>query len=207
VEPKSRDPKVFGHRLLKNMALGYLAELETADVSDLVYKQYSTAQNMTDKINALSILADSHSPKRAEALADFLNTWKDDKIVMNKWLTVQAISHREETLSEVKALTKHPAFNINNPNNVYSLLRAYGSNLVSFHKAGSDAYAFYADKILEIDQKNPQVAARLCAAFNFTDKLTQDMKDVALEQIRRMVDVPALSKNSRELLESALKTH
>jgi aminopeptidase N len=86
---------------------------------------------------------------------------------------------------------------------VYSLLRAFSTNLVSFNN--EKAYEFMADKIIEIDPKNPQVAARLCSAFNFVGKLEPQLKAVAMKQIQRMVDVPGLSKNSRELLQSALQ--
>jgi aminopeptidase N, Escherichia coli type len=205
VEPKSRDAKVFGHRQLKNMALGYLSELGTDDVTEMIFTQYTNAQNMTDKISALAMLADGDSAVREKALANFHDTWKDDKLVMNKWLQVQAQSTRANVLEDVKALTQHSAFNITNPNNVYSLLRAFGGNLVAFNNPAVDAYKFYADRILEVDAKNPQVAARLAGVFNFAAKLTPDMKTRALTEIRRMVDVPGLSKNTRELLEPALK--
>ncbi|WP_374030050.1 aminopeptidase N [Bdellovibrio bacteriovorus] len=204
VDPKSHDPKVFGHRSLKNQALTYLAELNDPEIMDVVNNQYQQAQNMTDRMTALMILADSESKHREAALNDFYQNWKDDSVVINKWFTAQATTSRKQTLEDVKALTKHPAFNITNPNNVYSLLRAFGANLVRFHDPKTDAYEFYADKILEIDGKNPQVAARLCAAFNFVQKLDPVMKDKVLTQIKRMVAVPNLSKNSRELLQSAL---
>ncbi|MNK19509.1 Aminopeptidase N [compost metagenome] len=204
VEPKSRDNKVFGHRQLKNQALAYLAELKDAEILDVVNGQYENAQNMTDRMAAMMILANTDSAHRDKALNSFLNDWKDDSVVINKWFTAQATSDRPQTLEDVKALTKHAAFNINNPNNVYSLLRAFSANLVRFHDPKVNAYEFYADKILEIDAKNPQVAARLCAAFNFVKKLNPEMKERALTQIKRMVAVDSLSKNSRELLQSAL---
>lgn len=202
VEPKSRNTKVFGQRLLKNQALHYLADLEDAAIYDIVSKQYWEAQNMTDRVTALMILADSESVHREKALANFHEQWKNDSVVINKWFTVQSSSHRSQTLDDVKALTKHPTFNINNPNNVYSLLRAFSANLVRFNDP--KAYEFYADKIIEIDAKNPQVAARLCAAFNFVKKLPPELSDSAMTQIKRIVAVPSLSKNSRELLQSAL---
>ncbi|MFV8258111.1 aminopeptidase N [Bdellovibrio bacteriovorus] len=204
MEPKSRDPKVFGHRSLKNQALAYLAELHDPEIMDIVNKQYWEAQNMTDRMTAMSLLADSDSVHREKVLQNFYEDWKDDSVVINKWFTAQATTHRQQTLEDVKALTKHPAFNITNPNNVYSLLRAFGANLVRFNDPNTNAYEFYADKILEIDPKNPQVAARLCAAFNFVSKLEPAMKEKALTQIKRMVAVESLSKNSRELLQSAL---
>jgi aminopeptidase N len=180
-----------------------LAELHEPAIYDIVNKQYWEAQNMTDRMTALMILADSESTHREKVLADFYNNWKDDSVVINKWFTVQALAHRPQILDEIKALTKNPSFNINNPNNVYSLLRAFTTNLVSFNN--EKVYEFIADKIIEIDPKNPQVAARLCSAFNFVAKLEPQLKDLAMKQIRRMVDVPGLSKNSRELLQSALQ--
>lgn len=204
VEPKSRDTKVFGHRSLKNQALAYLAELHDPEIMEIVNKQYWDAQNMTDRMTAMMILADSESAHREKALQNFYEDWKNDSVVLNKWFTAQATTNRKQVLEDVKALTKHPAFNITNPNNVYSLLRAFGANLVRFNDPNTNAYEFYADKILEIDTKNPQVAARLCAAFNFVQKLEPAMKEKALTQIKRMVAVESLSKNSRELLQSAL---
>lgn len=204
VEPKSRNTKIFGHRSLKNQALAYLADLEDPEILALVDRQYWDAQNMTDQMTAMMILADTDSGHREKILADFYETWKDDSVVINKWFMAQASTSRAQALEDVKALTKHSAFNITNPNNVYSLLRSFGTNLIRFHDPQVDAYEFYADKILEIDAKNPQVAARLCAAFNFVKKLDPVMKEKALQQIKRMVSVETLSKNSRELLQSAL---
>lgn len=204
VEPKSRNTKVFGHRALKNQALAYLSELNDDGIVELTSSQYWNAENMTDRMTAMMLLADSESAHREKVLNHFHDEWKNDSVVINKWFTAQAIAHRKQTLDDVKALTKHPTFNINNPNNVYSLLRAFGANTVRFNDPTTDAYEFYADKILEIDAKNPQVASRLCAAFNFVQKLEPAMKERALKQIRRMVAVETLSKNSRELLQSAL---
>lgn len=204
VDTKGRDTKTFGHRELKNQVLGYLAELNEPEILDMVYQQYKTAENMSDRMEALTILAETNSAARTEALADFYNNWKSDSVVINKWFTVQAQSMRAQTLDDVKALTQHEAFNVNNPNNVYALLRAFGNNIVRFHQPQTNTYEFYADKIIEIDAKNPQVAARLCAAFNFVQKLSPEMKESALKQIRRIVAVDSLSKNSRELLQSAL---
>lgn len=204
VEPKSRNTKVFGHRLLKNQALSYLAELNNPEFVDLIDAQYWDAHNMTDRMAAMTLLADTETSQREKVLQHFFEEWKNDSVVINKWFTAQATSSRAQTLEDVKALTKNPAFNITNPNNVYSLLRSFGSNLVRFHDPKANTYEFYADMILEIDAKNPQVAARLCAAFNFVKKLEPALKERALNQIKRMVAVEKLSKNSRELLQSAL---
>jgi aminopeptidase N len=204
LEPQSRDTKVFAHRQLKNRALAYLAELGDPEVLKLVEDQYWNAKNMTDRMTALLILSDSQNAAREQALKDFYNEWKDDSVVINKWFSAQAASSRSQTLEDVRSLTKDPAFNITNPNNVYSLLRSFGANLLRFHDPATESYKFFADMILDVDSKNPQVAARLCAAFNFVKKLPPELKEKALAQIQRVLTVESLSKNSRELLQSAL---
>lgn len=204
VDPVSRNTKVFGHRSLKNQALAYLADLQDPEILALVDKQYWNAQNMTDRMTAMMMIADTTTTQREKILAHFHEDWKNDSVVINKWFAAQATTSRAQVLEDVKALTQHPSFNITNPNNVYSLLRAFGANLTRFHDPQVNAYEFYADKILEIDAKNPQVAARLCAAFNFVKKLEPTMKAKAMKQIERLVAVETLSKNSRELLQSAL---
>jgi aminopeptidase N len=204
VEPLSRDPKVFGHRLLKNTALSLLQEIEDSSLAEIVVQQYQTAKNMTDQLVALELLASGNHSYRPAALEDFYKKWHQDSVVLNKWFTAQAFSSRKDTFETVKKLTAHPSFNIQNPNNVYALLRAFSQNFSSFHNPDNNAYEFLADMILKIDEKNPQVAARLCAAFNFVPKLSPMMKERALQQIRRVVANEKLSKNSRELLQSAL---
>lgn len=204
VDPTSRNTKTFGHRSLKNQALGYLSDLQDPEIHEIINTQYWKAQNMTDRMKAMTILADTETSYRDKVLHHFYEDWKNDSVVINKWFMAQATAARKQTLEDVKSLTKHPAFNISNPNNVYSLLRAFGANIVRFHDPKANSYEFYADKIIEIDAKNPQVAARLCAAFNFVKKLDPHMKEKAMEQIKRVVTVESLSKNSRELLQSTL---
>lgn len=200
-DPKAIDPKTMGLRTLKNTALHYLAFLGE-DSAELLKNQYWSAKNMTDKMAALTLLADSQSSERQKAMDDFYANWKNDGVVLNKWFTVQAQSQRVGTLDDVRNLTKHPSFNMTNPNNVYSLLRSFGANIVRFHDPAVKAYEFYADMILAVDAKNPQVAARLCAAFNFVAKLNPEMQARAKEQIQRVLNNPQLSKNTRELLQS-----
>ncbi len=204
MKPLSYGQKAFEHRFLKNIALGFLTELKNASYTEIVIQQYQTAKNMTDQLVALELLSSGESAYRLKSLEDFHQKWSKDTIVLNKWFSVQALSTRKDTFATVKSLIQHPSFNINNPNNVYALLRSFTQNYVVFHSLDTPAYEFLADMILKIDEKNPQVAARLCAAFNFVKKLPPQLKELAMQQIRRIVASEKLSKNSRELLQSAL---
>lgn len=192
-----------GHRALKNTLLKILNTLKQDDHLDLIYKQYHNATNMTDNLAALTLLADTDNKFSKKALDDFYQKWNSDPLVLNKWFAVQAIASTENTLETIKELVKHPKFNIKNPNNVYSLLRNFGeNNHLRFHKPDMSSYQFFLDKIVEIDAANPQVAARLCAAFNPVLKLENSIKDQALNLIKTAVNSSTLSKNTYELLSS-----
>jgi aminopeptidase N len=51
--------------------------------------------------------------------------WKNEPLVILKWLGLQAMSNAAGNLELVKQLVDHPAFNITNPNNCYSLFLGF----------------------------------------------------------------------------------
>ena len=69
------------------------------------------------------------------ALDAFYAKWKDEPLVVDKWLAVQSGSRLASTPAEVKRLMSHPAFNLRNPNKVYALIGGFRRNQVRFHAA------------------------------------------------------------------------
>jgi aminopeptidase N len=203
--PYSPDAASAGKRALRNLCLAYLMETETPEACDLVFAQFTAADNMTDSSAALSILADFACGPRAQALDTFHARWKDEPLVLDKWLRVQAMSRLPETLAEVKRLTAHPAFSIRNPNKVYALLGGFAlANHVRFHAADGSGYAFVAEQVIVLDGLNPQVASRMARAFDRWrkfDPARQAHVRAALERIRA---TPGLSKDVAEIVTKAL---
>ena len=127
-------------------------------------RQYESADNMTDRMAALSTLSLHDVPERAAALDDFYRRFETDPLVIDKWFSLQAMIPEAETLERVRALTAHPAFSFANPNRVRSLIGAFAqANQTQFNRADGAGYDFVADTVLALDRKNPQVAARLLA--------------------------------------------
>ena len=202
--PYRTDQGSIGKRALKNTCLAYLAELEDRDVRDLCVKQYTTAGNMTDVVAALVDLANSECLERHEALSSFYETWKDDPLVLDKWLSIQATSRLSNTLETVKALTKHAAFNIKNPNKVRALIGAFSANTVRFHDPGGEGYAFLTDYVLTIDPMNPQIAARLASAFTMWKRYDENRRELMKAQLERMQKARNLSKDVYEIVTKSL---
>ena len=74
----------------------------------------------------LSALVELKGPERQQALDAFYTRWQADPLVVLKWLGLQAMSNAPGNVQLVKSLVDHPAFNINNPNNCYSLFLGGG---------------------------------------------------------------------------------
>jgi aminopeptidase N len=199
--PYSPDPASIGRRALRNTCLGYLAELGEAK---LLHGQFEGADNMTDAMAALTWLAHLDCPERQKALDAFYARWKDEPLVVDKWLAVQAGSRLPDTLSRVKSLLGHPAFNIKVPNKVYALIRVFAANHARFHAADGGGYAFLADQVIALNALNPQVAARMARGFDRWKKFDAGRQAKARAQLERVRDSEGLTRDVAEIVTKAL---
>jgi aminopeptidase N len=193
--------RAMGSRAVKNAALGYLAASEdTARAA----AQFRDGENMTDTLSALSILVETPGAERDEALAAFYARWRGNPLVLDKWFRVQAWSGAEDTLARVHELTKHPDFDLKNPNRVRALIGAFAGNQARFHDKSGDGYRLLADTIIALDAKNPQIAARLCTTLGNWRRFDQARQDLMRENLERIMAVERLSHNSYEMASKAL---
>jgi aminopeptidase N len=170
--------------------------------------QIEAADNMTDRLGALSALAMSRSPKREPALAAFAAEFADEPLALDKWFVLQATMHRQPgdapVVERVRGLMAHPAFSMRNPNKVRALVSAFcGGNIAEFHAADGSGYAFWEEQVLALDALNPQVAARLARAtdrWRKFDPARQALMRAALERVA----AKARSADVREVIGKAL---
>ena len=202
--PYSPDAQAAGKRALRNLCLGYLMELDDAEARALALGQFERADNMTDAMAALAALANCDCAERAPALAAFYDKWKDEPLVVDKWLAVQAGSRLPGTLAEVRKLLAHPAFDIHNPNKVYALIRSFCGNHLRFHAADGAGYRFLAEQVIAIDAFNPQVAARMARAFDRWRKFDAGRRQHASAALERIRDAQGLSKDVAEIVTKTL---
>jgi len=199
------EPAAVGRRSLRNLCLAYLAASGHPRGLALADRHYRLADNMTDAMAGLSVLANGESDLRAPALADFYARWQHDPLVVDKWLSLQAMAPLPGTLGEVERLLVHPAFTIKNPNKVRALIGAFAhGNPVCFHAADGSGYRFVAARILELDPLNPQVAARLAGAFGRWRRFGQKRQDLMQRELERILGAPKLSRDVAEMVGKTL---
>ena len=161
----SPDAASAGMRALRNACLRYLTAADDEAAAGLADAHYRTAANMTDMIAGLAALTRMESPLTDAAFTHFHDRFRADALVLDKWMALQAGSPLPGTAEAVKALMRHPAFDIRNPNRVRALVGAFGGNHLRFHGLDGAGYRLVGGVIRALDPINPQVAARLAGAF------------------------------------------
>jgi aminopeptidase N len=203
--PYSPEAKDAGQRALRNVVLDLLAATGKPDAVARAARQYDAADNMTDRMAALSTLSLHEGPSRERAIADFYKRFADNALVVDKWFSLQAMSPEPETLDKVRALTAHPAFSFANPNRVRSLIGAYAqSNPPQFNRADGAGFDFIAGVILSLDPKNPQLAARMATAFRTWRMLEEGRRAKAQAALSRIKMTANLSRDLLDIVERAL---
>jgi aminopeptidase N len=161
----SPDAASAGRRALRNACLRYLTAADDEAAAGLADAHYRTATNMTDMIAGLAALTRMESPLRDKAFTHFHDRFRADPLVLDKWMSLQAQAPLPDTVASVRALMKHPAFDLKNPNRVRALIGAFGANHLRFHDGAGEGYRLLGEVVRALDPINPQVAARLAGAF------------------------------------------
>jgi aminopeptidase N len=199
--PSDVSGPAIASRALKNAALGYLT---AAGDTTLAGAQFLSGENMTDTLAALANVAETADARRDEAFASFYEQWKSNALVLDKWFSVQARAGAPDTLARVQALTEHPDFDLRNPNRVRSLIGAFSANPAKFHEASGVGYQLLADTILALDEKNPQIAARLTTGMGSWRRYDLARQSLMKGQLERILAKDKLSPNTYEMASKAL---
>ncbi|NNH63636.1 aminopeptidase N [Rhizobium laguerreae] len=202
----SPDAKSAGLRALRNSALTYLSHAEQTPAR--AKAAFDAANNMTDLSHALTILAHRFpdSAETSEALASFRDRFAENALVIDKWFAIQAGIPGAKTLERIRALMDNPLFKRTNPNRMRALVGTFAfANPTGFGRADGEGYRFLAGQILDIDERNPQLAARILTSmrsWRSLEPIRADHARSALIEIERAAD---LSTDVRDIVERTLK--
>ena len=117
---------------------------------------------MTDRVAALSCLAESPGAARDAALSEFYAANSSKPLNLLKWLAVQSSSGAAGNVAAVRELLSHPAFAISNPNSCYSLFLGFARSAPNFHAADGSGYEFLADAVMKVCAQSCVFCACCC---------------------------------------------
>lgn len=196
-------------RSLKNCALSYLMIKPSQPVLDDCIAQLEQSDNMTDEISALTALVHCTQANakalQESALNAFYERWKDEALVVNLWLSVQAANPEKNALARIKTLMEHPAYDSKNPNKIRSVIAVFCSrNAVNFHAEDGSGYEFLADQVIILNKQNPQIASRLLSPLVKWKKYDPDRQLLMRSALERIQAQPDLSSDVNEVVLKSL---
>jgi aminopeptidase N len=204
-----------GRRTLANLALGHLV-LHAVQQGDEIwpgraYQRFKDAGNMTERLGAILALVEAQSALATSAIERFHAMAHGDALVLDKWFYLQATwpepvgAQAGTAFTRARSLLQHPDFSMRNPNRVRSLLFGLAaSNPAAFHRADAAGYVLWAERLLEMDAHNPQLAARFARVMDRWRSLAEPWRGAAREAVARVAARPDLSNDVREVVSRAL---
>jgi len=198
-KPFDLSPVSVAERSFKNICLAYLARLGEFDIA---YQQFINADCMTDQYGAFQSLLNAENSHRDEVIERFYHQHRSDVQVMDKWFSAQAISSLT-SVRDIRNLMKHELFTIKNPNRVRSVIGSFSQNYIQFHC--QDGYELMSEVVIELDDLNPQIAARFAGIFNHWRRFVPKYSKLQELQIKSIIDRDKISKDVFEIVQSAIK--
>ena len=185
-----------GQRSLGNAVLALQTKL---DQGVMARAQFAAADNMTQQLAALScLLANGHG---ATELGAFYRQWQGDRLVMDKWFTLQvSLAAPDAAAATAEELTAHPAFDWKNPNRFRSVFGALAGNPAGFHHGSGASYRLLTDWLIRMDSQNPQLTARMSAAFETWRRYDADRQALIRGALLRLTQTPGLSRDTGEMV-------
>jgi aminopeptidase N len=203
--PYSPDAASAGRRALRNAALDLIAAGDAARGGELARAQFDAAGNMTDRLAALAVLAHIGGEAREAAFARFYEQFAGDALVIDKWFALQARIPEAATTARVHRLMEHADFSYGNPNRLRSLIGAFANgNPTRFHALDGSGYALLERVVIDVDPKNPQIAARLLSALRSWRTLEAKRRGLAEQTLRRIAAAANLSADTSDIANRAL---
>ncbi|MFO8125638.1 aminopeptidase N [Yoonia sp.] len=194
--PYAPDAGPAGQRALGNAVLALMSRLDGGKQAS---RQFATADNMTQQLGALRALL--QTSKGTAELAAFEKQWQHDRLVMDKWFGLQAsLASPENAALTAENLTKHPAFDIKNPNRFRSVFGGLKANTAGFHHPSGAAYALLADWLIKLDPLNPQTAARMTMSYDTWKRYDADRQAKMRLALTRIAQTPELSRDTEEIV-------
>jgi len=124
--------------------------------------------------------------------------------VLDKWMALQAGSSLPDTVDQVRALMKHPAFDMRNPNRVRALVGAFAGNHLRFNSKDGAGYRLFGETVRALDSINPQVAARMAGAFENWRRYDESRQKLMKAELEAALKMPNVSANMFEVASKML---
>ncbi len=142
-------------------------------------------------------------PERQAAMDAFAERWQERPVILDSWFALEASAPFADGLVRVERLLRHPRFDPMAPNSVRAVLGGLAGNPPVFHAVDGSGYRFLADRIAELDGRNPITASRLVKVFSRWRGYGPE-RSARMQEALELLAAGPLSANSREVVGQCL---
>jgi aminopeptidase N len=143
-------------------------------------------------------------PEREAALRAFHDRWQERPVILDTWFALEASAPFADGLARVERLLGHPLYDPAAPNSVRAVLGGLANNPPVFHAADGSGYRFLAERIVELDRRNPITASRLAKVFSRWRSYGPARRE-RMHAALGALGAADLSANTREVVEQCLR--
>lgn len=190
-------------RTLKSCCLRYLARAE--NYQGMVREHYDAADNMTNRLVALTTACQLNLPERVELCQAFEQSYAADPLLFDKLSIAIASRNDNAVLADLDAQTRHASFSWTNPNRVRAIYLAFANfNPRQFHAPSGDGYRLLADIVCRVDGQNPQLSARLITPLLGWRHFSEPNASLMQQQLTRIAAMNSISPDLYEKVSRSL---
>ncbi|MGB7205423.1 MAG: aminopeptidase N [Anderseniella sp.] len=206
-EPYSASAQDVGKRALAHAALSLLSASAPQATAEKAFALFKNADHMSDIMGPLGVLATMAVPERDKALKLFHDRFHEDHLIVDKWFMLHAMRTGPDAAEHVRNMMQHKDFSLSRPNRVRALIGAFsGMNQTGFNAASGEGYNLLADVVTALDERNPQVAARMVSALRSYQLMEPGRRELARQALSRINDKVGLSRDTGEMVGRMLET-
>ena len=184
--------EAINRRRARHIALANLRRASSAEhpvaIANLLADGFRAANNLSDRLANVAQLLELPEPAddiKREVLSEFHERFCNEPLVIDQWFRLQATCSLPNTLQSVRELEQHDSFSFKNPNRVRSLIGAFAmGNLKNFHNRDGSGYSYIAEKVVELEATNPQVASRLATELTQWVRFGEERQQLMKESLR-----------------------
>ena len=192
-----------GGRALRNRLLALAVAAGDGAADDVATAQVLDS-NMTLSQGALAAVNNRPTAVRDSVLAAFHDRWQNNALVLEKWFSFESMSCISGRIERLEELMQHPAFDPKNPNKLRVVLGAFMTgNPIRFYAADGSGFEFIADCLIDIDKRNPQLAARMALPLTRMGAYS-DARQHQMRQVLERMQTAVQSTDLGEVIEKAL---
>ncbi|WRH76833.1 MAG: aminopeptidase N [Sphingobium sp.] len=205
LDPADRSPRTISQRNLSSVLLDLLLATGSDHAAELCLAQVRNGPSITEQFDALCLISHHDHPQRRAAFDGFLEQYKDQPLVVDKWFKAYALSRAPRVIDEIIDLEGHPAFEIQN---VSRAVAFYGSlfrqNRATFHDLSGKGYRFLADRLLMMDKMGRGHPAYFMAQLDQWRRFDDRRKALMHAELVRIAEDPDISPTLREVVSRTL---